>query len=56
MQRALVFGADIETGGGGVGGVFLLLEELLIDGDRWYCKEVTISINKRSKVSFAPTW
>ena len=55
MQRALVFGAGIETGRC-VGGVFLLLEELLIDGDRWYCKEVTISINKRSKVSFAPTW
>ena len=45
MQRALVFGADIETGRC-VGGVFLLLEELLIDGDRWYCKEVTINDRK----------
>ena len=50
-----MFGADIETGGC-VGGVFSLLEKLLMDGDMWYRKEVTISINKRSKVSFVPTW
>ena len=50
-----MFGADIEMGRC-VGGVFFLLEGLLIDGDRWYRKEVTISINKQSKVSFVPTW